>query len=108
MNLREDAGAPLLAAVCRFTHQKGVDLIAAAADELLELGTQICLLGRGQRELEAAFAALVARHPGRVAAAIGFNEELAHLIEAVADIFLHPSRLASPARYPKDSPQHWT
>jgi len=92
LNLREDAGAPLLATVCRFTQQKGVDLIAAAADELLALGAQLCVLGRGERELEAAFVALAARHPGRVAAAIGFNEELAHLIEAGADVFLMPSR----------------
>ncbi|HZE62201.1 MAG TPA: glycogen synthase GlgA [Burkholderiales bacterium] len=92
MNLRQDPGAPLLAAVCRFTHQKGVDLIAGAADELLGLGAQLCVLGRGEPELEAAFAALVARHPGSVAAAIGFNEELAHLIEAGADMFLMPSR----------------
>src|SRR3954466_3152527 len=92
MNLAEDASAPLLAAVCRFTQQKGVDLIAAAAAELLALGAQLCVLGRGQPDLEGAFAALVARHPGRVAAAFGFNEELAHLIEAGADIFLMPSR----------------
>jgi starch synthase len=92
LNLREDANAPLLGAVCRFTHQKGIDLIAAAADEITALGAQICVLGRGQRELEAAFANLAARHPGSVAAAIGFNEELAHLIEAGADMFLMPSR----------------
>src|SRR5258708_9086996 len=47
LNLREDAGAPLLGAVCRFTHQKGVDLIAAAAAELVALGAQPCVLGLG-------------------------------------------------------------
>jgi len=92
MNLPEDAAAPLLGAVCRFTHQKGVDLLAGAAEELVALGAQICMLGRGERELEAALAALAARHPGSVAVAIGFNEDLAHLIEAGADVFLMPSR----------------
>ncbi|HYL89800.1 MAG TPA: glycogen synthase GlgA [Burkholderiales bacterium] len=92
MNLRPDAAAPLLGAVCRFTHQKGVDLIAAAADELVARGAQLCVLGRGDRELEALLGALAARHPGNVAAAIGFNEDLAHLIEAGADLFLMPSR----------------
>jgi len=92
MNLRQDAAAPLLGAVCRFTHQKGVDLIAAATDELVALGAQVCMLGRGDRELEAVLSAAAARHPGNVAAAIGFNEDLAHLIEAGADVFLMPSR----------------
>jgi len=92
MNLPEDAAAPLLGAVCRFTHQKGVDLLAGAAEELVALGAQLCMLGRGERELEAALAALAARHPASVAVAIGFNEDLAHLIEAGADLFLMPSR----------------
>jgi len=92
LNLAEDSGAPLLGTVCRFAHQKGIDLLCAAADELLALGTQICALGRGEREYETALMALAARHPGRVGVAIGFNEELAHLIEAGADMFLMPSR----------------
>jgi len=92
MNLRQDGAAPLLGTVCRFTHQKGVDLIAAATDELVARGAQICMLGRGDRELEGIFSALAARHPGNVSAAIGFNEDLAHQIEAGADMFLMPSR----------------
>jgi starch synthase len=92
LNLPEDAAAPLLGAVCRFTHQKGVDLLAGAAEELIGLGAQICLLGSGERELEAALAALAARRAASVAVAIGFNEDLAHLIEAGADLFLMPSR----------------
>ncbi|HEY3076613.1 MAG TPA: glycosyltransferase, partial [Burkholderiales bacterium] len=92
MNLPEDAAAPLLGAVCRFTHQKGVDLLAGAAEELVAQGAQLCMLGRGERELEVALAALAARHPASVAVAIGFNEDLAHLIEAGADLFLMPSR----------------
>ena len=92
MNLAVEPGVPLLGAVCRFTHQKGVDLIAAAAAELIALPAQLCILGRGEREQEAALAALAARYPSSIAVAIGFNEELAHLIEAGADLFLMPSR----------------
>jgi len=92
LNLAEEAATPLLGTVCRFTHQKGIDLLCAAADELLELGAQVCVLGRGEREHETALAALAARHPQRIGVAIGFNEELAHLIEAGADLFLMPSR----------------
>jgi starch synthase len=50
------------------------------------------VLGRGEHDYEAALTAAAARHPGRVGCIIGFNEELAHLIEAGADMFLMPSR----------------
>jgi len=92
LNLAPAPQAPLLGVVSRFTHQKGIDLLAGALDELVQLGAQVCVLGRGEREYEAALSAAAARHPGRVACAIGFNEELAHLIEAGADMFLMPSR----------------
>jgi len=92
LNLAPAPQAPLLGVVSRFTHQKGIDLLAGAVDELVQLGAQVCVLGRGEREHEAALSAAAARHPGRVACAIGFNEELAHLIEAGADMFLMPSR----------------
>ena len=92
LNLAPAPQAPLLGVVSRFTHQKGIDLLAGAVDELVQLGAQVCVLGRGERQHEAALSAAAARHPGRVACAIGFNEELAHLIEAGADMFLMPSR----------------
>src|SRR6185436_1068475 len=47
---------------------------------------------RGERELEGALTLAAGRHPGRVAAASAFDDELAHLIEAGADLFLMPSR----------------
>ena len=92
LNLAENPTVPLLGAVCRFTRQKGIDLIAALAEEIVNLPAQICLLGRGERELEHVLAAIAARHPQSIACAIGFNEDLAHLIEAGADLFLMPSR----------------
>jgi starch synthase len=92
LNLAEEPARPLLGVVCRFTQQKGIDLLAGAAADLVQLGAQLCILGRGEREYETALAAVAARHPGAIAVAIGFNEDLAHLIEAGADMFLMPSR----------------
>ncbi|HZD19321.1 MAG TPA: glycogen synthase GlgA [Burkholderiales bacterium] len=92
LNLSADPLAPLLGVVSRFAHQKGIDLLAGAVDDLVQLGAQLCVLGRGEREHEVALSAAAERHAGRVAVAIGFNEELAHLIEAGADLFLMPSR----------------
>ena len=92
LNLEVDRGIPLIGFIGRLTHQKGVDLIAAAIAELAALPAQFALLGKGERDLEGALAAAAARHPGRVALATGFDEPLAHLIEAGADLFLMPSR----------------
>ena len=92
LNLEPDARVLLLGSVGRMTHQKGSDLLAAAAAELLAGPAQLAVLGAGERDIERALTALAARHPGRMAVKIGFDDELAHLIEAGADLFLMPSR----------------
>jgi len=92
LNLEVQRDMPLLGFVGRLTHQKGVDLIAGAINELAALPAQFALLGRGERELEGALSIAAGRHPGRVAMASTFDEGLAHLIEAGADLFLMPSR----------------
>ena len=92
LNLDPDPRAMLLGSVGRVTHQKGSDLIAAAAGELLAGPVQLAVLGAGERDMEHALSATAARHPGRMAVSIGFDEELSHLIEAGADVFLMPSR----------------
>jgi starch synthase len=92
LNLDVTRDLPLLGFIGRMTPQKGVDLIAAAAAELAALPAQLAVLGTGERGLEGALAAVAARHPGRVAVVLGFDEALAHLIEGGADLFLMPSR----------------
>jgi starch synthase len=86
------ADVPLFGFVGRLTRQKGIDLIAAVAPEVAALPAQLVVLGTGERELEAAARGLARVHPDAVAVAIGFDEPLAHLIEAGADAFLMPSR----------------
>ncbi|HEY7239126.1 MAG TPA: glycosyltransferase, partial [Burkholderiales bacterium] len=92
MNLEPLAGVPLVGAVSRLTDQKGADLLAAAADALAGLPAQLVVVGKGERELEQALAAAAARRPGRIAVQIAFDEDLAHGIEAGADLFVMPSR----------------
>jgi starch synthase len=84
--------APLVAMVGRLAEQKGVDLVAAALHELLELDLQVALLGSGRHDYEELFRRVSRERPDRVAARIGFDERLAHRIEAGADLFLMPSR----------------
>jgi starch synthase len=90
--LATDARIPLFAAVSRLTDQKGTDLIAALAAELIESPAQLLVVGTGERAFEERLRTLAAQHPGRIAVHIGFDEALAHLAEAGADIFLMPSR----------------
>ena len=86
------AQKPVIGIVSRLTDQKGFDLIAAAIDELMSLDALWVMLGSGERHHEELWRGLAARYPDRVSATIGFDETLAHRIEAGADIFLMPSR----------------
>jgi starch synthase len=83
---------PLVGLVGRLADQKGIDLMAAATPALLRSDAQFALLGSGQREFEEFFAWVGRERPDRFAARIGFDEGLAHRIEAGSDLFLMPSR----------------
>ncbi|MEK7268709.1 MAG: glycosyltransferase, partial [Nitrospirota bacterium] len=83
---------PLLAIVSRLTHQKGLDLVAEILPELMELDLQVALLGTGDPSYEALFRSLHVRYPEKIGLRIGFDDGLAHRIEAGGDIFLMPSR----------------
>jgi starch synthase len=88
----EALARPVVGLISRMVDQKGFDLLADIADELPRVGATFVLLGSGERRYEDLWLALAARYPDRVAVHIGFDERLAHLIEAGADIFLMPSR----------------
>ena len=82
---------PVIGIVTRLTHQKGCDLVATAADRLMRLDAAWVMLGSGDAWCEDLWRQLAARLPERVAARIGFDERLAHLIEGGSDLFLMPS-----------------
>jgi len=92
LGLEPRQDVPLLGVISRLTEQKGLDLLPPLAAELAALPAQLVVLGSGGRELERAFTRMAKKHPGQFAAHIGFDEGLAHLIEAGADMFLMPSR----------------
>jgi starch synthase len=85
-------GRPLVGMVSRLVDQKGFDLVAEAAAELLGLDATYVLLGTGDARYEALWRGLAAAHPDRVGARLGFDEGLAHVIEGGSDMFLMPSR----------------
>jgi len=92
MGLAADDRIPLLATISRFTQQKGLDLLLEIAPDLVRLPAQLAVLGAGEASLQEAFLALARKNAGRVAVHAGYDEGLAHQIEAGADIFLMPSR----------------
>jgi starch synthase len=85
-------GHPLLGWVGRLTSQKGVDLLLGGLDVLLGDGVSMVLLGSGESRYERALEEAGRRHPRRLAVRLGFDEGLAHRIEAGSDVFLMPSR----------------
>ncbi len=90
--LDPDAAAPLFGVVSRLTPQKGLDLLLSILPGLVATGAQLALLGAGDADLEAGFAAAALAHGGRIAVQLGYDEGLSHLIFAAADSVLAPSR----------------
>jgi starch synthase len=86
------SGSPLLGMVSRLTPQKGIDLVMQVLPALIETRElRFVALGNGEPRYERFFADLQRRFPGRAVYHDGYSEELAHFIEAAADIFLMPS-----------------
>ncbi len=92
LKLPQQTDIPLFGLVSRFAEQKGIDLVLKAAPKLLQQRVQLVLLGSGDAELENAALALAKKFPRKVAVNLGYDEGLAHLIEAGSDFFLMPSR----------------
>jgi starch synthase len=83
---------PIFGLVARLVHQKGIDLVLSAADEIIEAGGQIIVTGSGEPALEQALVDAHRRRPDAIAVNIGFNDAQARRIFAASDFTLMPSR----------------
>jgi starch synthase len=83
---------PIFGLVARLVHQKGVDLVLAAADEIIEAGGQIVVTGSGEPHIEQALINAHRRRPDAIGVNIGFNDGQARRIFAGSDFTLMPSR----------------
>jgi starch synthase len=83
---------PTIAIISRLADQKGFDLIAEKAHELMQENLVLIALGTGERRYEDLFRTLAKAYPGRVGVKIAYDNTIAHKIEAGADMFLMPSR----------------
>jgi starch synthase len=90
--LPENLDAPLIGCISRLSDQKGFDLILDVAERMLDRGVTFVLLGSGGESYERALQALRDARRPQVGVYLGFSNELAHKIEAGADMFLMPSR----------------
>jgi starch synthase len=88
----ENLSRPVIGIVSRFADQKGFDLFAQVADELMQEDLAIVALGSGEAKHERMFRELAEQFPERLAVKIAYDNTLAHKIEAGADMFLMPSR----------------
>jgi starch synthase len=92
MGLRVDADALSIGVVSRMTTQKGLDLLVPMIDAMAAAGMQLIILGNGDPAIQQGFSGAAARHPSQVACVIGYDEALAHQIQAGTDALLVPSR----------------
>jgi starch synthase len=86
------AERPLLGFIGRLRGQKGIDIVLEIIPELMKLDVGLVVLGEGKAEFEARLMSIMEDYPGRIVGIIGYTEEMSHLIQAGADIFLMPSR----------------
>jgi len=91
LGLPVNAQTPMLGFIGRLVEQKGIDLILDQLGQLLTQDCQLVVLGSGFAHYEQALVTLAQQQPQKVSVTLGYNEALAHLIEASADIFLMPS-----------------
>jgi starch synthase len=91
LGLPERKDAPLFGTISRLAEQKGVDIELGALEEMLSADMQFVLLGSGSPTFEKGYQKLARRFPGKTAVRLGYDEGLAHRIEAACDFYLMPS-----------------
>jgi starch synthase len=92
LSLPVDKNIPMFGLISRLVEQKGIDLVMDCLPEMLTHPVQFVLLGSGDKEFEQRLHDFALSHPEKLSINIGYDETLAHEIEAGADIFLMPSR----------------
>lgn len=91
-NFSYDEKIPVIGIISRLTDDKGMDLIEEAFPQLMKLDIHLVLLGTGDKKYNKFFSNMVSKYSDKFSCFIGFDDELAHLIEAGSDMFLIPSK----------------
>ncbi len=91
INLIYEENRPVIGMIARIVEQKGFKLLIESLDELLQEDIQIIILGKGQADLEKSILEYQKKYPNKISLNTAFDETLAHMVEAGADMFLMPS-----------------
>lgn len=91
-NFTYNEKVPVVGMISRLIDDKGFDLVQKAFPQLMKLNIQMVLLGTGDKKTQKFFSTMAGKHSDKFACFIGFDDELAHLIEAGSDMFLMPSK----------------
>ncbi|HEY9164842.1 MAG TPA: glycogen synthase GlgA [Candidatus Kryptonia bacterium] len=91
-DIKYDPHVPLIGMVTRLVEQKGLDLLIDSFAELMKLNVQLIVLGTGEKKYHAQLESLSKKFAGKFALELAYDDELAHLIEGAADMFLMPSK----------------
>ena len=92
VGLPVDEQIPVFALISRLVEQKGIDMVLECLPDMMTMPMQFVLLGAGDKGYEQQLQDLAKQYPEKIALTLGYDEALAHIIEAGADVFLMPSR----------------
>lgn len=92
-NLKNDRNIPIIGIVSRFATQKGLDILASVIEHIVnDMEVQFAILGSGDKKLEKYFQSLSVKYKGKIGVFIGYDNQLAHQVEAGSDFFIMPSQ----------------
>lgn len=91
VGLKYDPSIPIIGSISRLVSHKGFDIIIEAIPKIIKLGVYYIVLGEGQLEFEQSLKKIQKKYPNQLKVKIELNNDLAHLIEAGADMYLMPS-----------------
>ncbi|MBF1050840.1 MAG: glycosyltransferase, partial [Peptostreptococcaceae bacterium] len=92
MDLPQDENIPIIGMVSRLTNQKGLDLVNAVIDEILQMQVQLVILGTGYKVYEDNFRAKEYQYKDKMRSIIKYDDYFASKIYASSDIYLMPSQ----------------
>jgi len=93
LGLNQDETVPMIGMVTRLVQHKGMDLVMARLNEIMDMNVQFVVLGRGDWNYEQPLLNAQNRYPGRLSANIMYSADLSMKIYAGADMFLMPSQM---------------
>ncbi|MFZ5585006.1 MAG: glycogen synthase GlgA [Thermodesulfobacteriota bacterium] len=92
LGLPPHEGRPLACFIGRLVDRRGMDLLAAGLEGILDMGLDLVVMGFGEDRYHALLQDMARRHPRRLGVLIGYEMELAHQLMAGSDMLLMPSR----------------